>query len=71
MFVKTTGPPDAKIMLIGEAPGVDEDRSGKPFVGYAGRTLDKLLYQAGINRRECLVTNIAREKPPGKRSPSP
>ena len=67
MYVKTTGPPDAKIMLIGEAPGVDEDRSGKPFVGYAGRTLDKLLYQAGINRRECLVTNIAREKPPGNK----
>ncbi len=67
MFCKTTGPPDAKIMLIGEAPGVDEDREGKPFVGYAGRTLDKLLYQAGINRRECLVTNIAREKPPGNK----
>jgi uracil-DNA glycosylase family 4 len=67
MFVKTTGPPGAKIMLIGEAPGVEEDRSGKPFIGYAGRTLDKLLYQAGINRRECLVTNIAREKPPGNK----
>lgn len=67
MFVKTTGPPGAKIMLIGEAPGEDENRTGKPFVGYAGRTLDKLLHQAGVSRQECLVTNIAREKPPGNK----
>lgn len=65
MRVEIIGPADAKIMLVGEAPGVDEDRIGKPFVGYAGRTLDKLLHAAGINRHECLITNVAKEKPPG------
>ena len=53
MFVKTTGPPGAKIMLIGEAPGEDENRTGKPFVGYAGRTLDKLLHQGNDYPKTC------------------
>lgn len=65
MIVKTEGPPDAKIMILGEAPGKEEDQSGRPFVGNAGQTLDRLLSTAGIQRCECLVTNVAREKPPG------
>lgn len=67
MFVATEGPPNAKIMIVGEAPGKDEDVLGKPFVGYAGRTLNQLLAQAGIPRHECLITNVARERPPGNR----
>jgi uracil-DNA glycosylase family 4 len=67
MFVKTIGPHSAKIMLVGEAPGEEEDRSGKPFMGPAGRTLNQLLDQAEITRAECLITNIARERPPGNK----
>lgn len=64
MKVLTEGPPDAKIMILGEAPGKEEDISGKPFQGYAGQTLNNLLGQAGIARYQCLVTNVARERPP-------
>jgi len=67
MLVNTEGPMDAKIMFVGEAPGREEDDAGKPFVGYAGQTLDNLLSQAGISRYQCLVTNVARERPPDNR----
>jgi len=67
MFVPTEGPPGAKIMLVGEAPGADEDTLGKPFVGSAGKTLNQILSQAGIARHECLITNVARERPPGNK----
>jgi len=67
MIVNTEGPLDAKIMLVGEAPGTEEDKTGRPFQGYAGQTLDNLLGQANIPRYQCLVTNVAREKPPAGR----
>lgn len=67
LIVNTEGPLDAKIMLLGEAPGSEEDKTGKPFVGPAGRTLDSLLSQAGISRYQCLVTNVAREQPPANK----
>ena len=67
MLVNTEGPPDAKIMIVGEAPGEEEDKAGRPFVGYAGRTLDNLLGQASIPRYQCLITNVARERPPGNK----
>lgn len=67
MFIRTEGPHSAKIMLVGEAPGEEEDRSGKPFMGPAGRTLNQLLEQAGISRAECLIANVARERPPGNK----
>ena len=67
MFVATEGPPNARIMLVGEAPGKDENTLGKPFVGYAGRTLNQLLGQAGIPRHSCLIANVARIQPPGNR----
>ena len=67
IFVKTTGPPQANIMLVGEAPGEQEHRTGKPFQGPAGHTLDMLLSQAGIVRQNCLIANVAREKPPGNK----
>ena len=67
MKVLTEGPPDAKIMIVGEAPGKEEDESGKPFQGLAGQTLNDLLGQAGIARYQCLVTNVARERPPANK----
>ncbi len=66
------GNPDAKIMLIGEAPGAEEDRLGKPFVGQAGQLLDKMLGAIGLNRAEnAYITNILFWRPPGNRTPSP
>jgi uracil-DNA glycosylase family 4 len=69
MKVDTHGPANAKIMLVGEAPGENEDREGKPFSpnGVAGKTLNWLLSQAGIDRSICLVTNVARVRPPQNR----
>lgn len=67
MLVNTVGPPDAKIFFVGEAPGKEEDETGKPFVGAAGRTLNQLLSQAGIPRYQCLVGNVAKERPPANK----
>jgi uracil-DNA glycosylase family 4 len=67
MIVNTVGTPGANIMLVGEAPGEQENRTGKPFHPGTptGITLDKILSGAGISRHDCLITNVAREKPPG------
>ncbi len=54
------GPPRASIMLVGEQPGNEEDLAGRPFVGPAGRLLDKALVQAGLDRRQIYVTNIVK-----------
>ena len=71
MLCRTVGPLDAKIMLIAEAPGKEEDLTGEPFMNMrafgAGRTLNQVLTQAGISRAECLITNVARERPPGNK----
>ena len=61
---------DAKIMLIGEAPGADEDRIGKPFVGRCGKLLDKMLQAIEINRSDCYITNVLPWRPPGNRTPT-
>lgn len=64
------GPPDASLMLIGETPGDREDRTGRPFVGPAGRLLDACLEEAGISREAAYVTNIVKHfkfEPRGKR----
>jgi DNA polymerase len=58
-------------MLIGEAPGRDEDRMGLPFVGGAGQLLDKMLKSIGMNRQNVYITNILPWRPPGNRTPSP
>ena len=55
------------IALIGEAPGAEEARLGRPFVGRSGQLLDKILLEAGINRRQCLVANVFRFQPPGNK----
>jgi uracil-DNA glycosylase family 4 len=63
------GPIDAKIMLIGEAPGREEDLQGVPFVGKAGKELDKMLQAAGISLDEVFITNVVKCRPPGNRNP--
>ena len=70
-MVFSDGNPNAKIMLIGEAPGADEDRVGRPFVGVSGQLLDKMLSSIGLSRNENIyISNIINWRPPGNRSPS-
>ena len=65
------GNPGGRIMLIGEAPGAEEDRQGKPFVGASGQLLDKMLAAIGVSRDdEAYITNIVFWRPPGNRDPS-
>lgn len=61
----------AKVMLIGEAPGRDEDLEGKPFVGPAGKLLDRMLASIGLSDAEVHITNIVYWRPPGNRTPTP
>jgi len=63
------GPQDAKIVLVGEAPGRDEDISGRPFVGRAGKLLNSVLESAGARRSEVFVTNVVKCRPPKNRQP--
>jgi uracil-DNA glycosylase family 4 len=65
------GNPDARIMFIGEAPGADEDRQGEPFVGRAGKLLNKIIEACKIKREEIYICNILRCRPPGNRNPQP
>jgi DNA polymerase len=61
----------AKLMLIGEAPGAEEDRQGIPFVGPSGKLLDRMLASIGLNRSEVYITNTLYWRPPGNRTPTP
>jgi uracil-DNA glycosylase len=70
-LVFADGNPNAKIMLIGEAPGRDEDLEGKPFVGKAGQLLDKMLSSIGLNRTNVYIANVIYWRPPGNRTPTP
>jgi DNA polymerase len=63
------GPADARIMFIGEAPGFNEDRQGRPFVGAAGKFLDELLALASLQRGDVFITNIVKHRPPNNRDP--
>jgi uracil-DNA glycosylase len=65
------GAPKARLMLIGEAPGRDEDLEGKPFVGRAGQLLDKMLAAIGLGEADVHITNIVYWRPPGNRTPTP
>ena len=65
------GSPDARIMLIGEAPGRDEDIQGKPFVGRAGKLLDRMLATIGLDESKIYITNTIYWRPPGNRTPTP
>lgn len=64
------GDAHAKVMLIGEAPGADEDRLGKPFVGRCGKLLDKMLAAIQLKRESCYITNVLPWRPPGNRTPT-
>jgi DNA polymerase len=66
-----TGNTEASILCIGEGPGFNEDKIGEPFVGQAGKLLDKLFPLAGIDRREVFITNVVHHRPPGNRDPLP
>jgi uracil-DNA glycosylase len=65
------GNADADLMFIGEAPGANEDRMGLPFVGQAGKLLDKLLGEIGLDRKEVFVANTLKCRPPDNRDPHP
>ena len=63
-IVPPIGPKDAKIVIVGEAPGRTEVQTGRPFSGQAGQLLNKMLAQVGINRDDCYLTNVIKERPP-------
>ena len=65
------GSSGARLMLIGEAPGKDEDAQGKPFVGRAGQLLDRMLAAIGLTEADVYITNLVFWRPPGNRTPSP
>jgi uracil-DNA glycosylase family 4 len=65
------GPATAKMMLVGQNPGAEEDKKGKPFIGRAGKFLNKILAKNGIRREEAFVTNIVKHLSPENRKPSP
>jgi uracil-DNA glycosylase len=65
------GDPSADLMFVGEAPGFHEDQQGKPFVGQAGKLLDKLLAGIGLGRDQVYVANVIKCRPPGNRDPQP
>ena len=65
------GNPDAKLMIVGEGPGEEEDKTGRPFVGKAGQLLNRILEAAGIPREEVYITNIVKCRPPQNRAPLP
>lgn len=69
-LVFSDGNEESKVMLIGEAPGEEEDKTGKPFKGQAGKLLDKMLNAIGQNRGNTYITNLIFWRPPGNRNPS-
>jgi DNA polymerase len=65
------GNADADLMFVGEAPGANEDRMGRPFVGQAGKLLSQLLVEVGLERADVFITNVLLCRPPGNRDPQP
>ena len=65
------GAPDARLMFIGEAPGEEEDRTGRPFVGRAGQKLDEIIRAMGLSREQVYIANILKSRPPENRTPLP
>ncbi len=70
-LVFADGNPEAEIMLVGEAPGRDEDIQGLPFVGRSGQLLDRMLAAIGLDRGQVYITNVLPWRPPGNRQPTP
>jgi uracil-DNA glycosylase family 4 len=71
LAVPGEGPLSAEVMCIGEAPGANEDRQGRPFVGNAGQFLEELLAAAGLRREDVYICNVLKCRPPGNRDPLP
>lgn len=65
------GNPQARVLIVGEAPGKNEDLQGRPFVGAAGKYLDELLAIAGLERKDVFIANVLKCRPPGNRDPRP
>lgn len=65
------GDPCARLMFIGEAPGEDEDRTGRPFVGRAGQLLEKMIVGMGLSREQVYIANVMKVRPPGNATPTP
>jgi uracil-DNA glycosylase len=70
-LVFADGVPGSRVMLVGEAPGGDEDRIGRPFVGRAGQLLDRMLNSIGLDRQNVYIANVVPWRPPGNRTPTP
>lgn len=70
-LVFADGNPAARVMFVGEAPGADEDRIGKPFMGRSGQLLDRMMKAIGLDRETAYVANIVPWRPPGNRNPTP
>lgn len=68
--VPGVGARDARVMIVGEAPGAEEDRRGEPFVGRAGWLLDRMLAAIGLDRSTVFITNVLKSRPPGNRDPA-
>lgn len=71
LAVPGEGAANAEVMFIGEAPGMNEDRQGRPFVGNAGQFLDEMLESIGWDRKSVFITNVVKCRPPGNRDPLP
>jgi len=69
-LVFADGVPGSRVMFVGEAPGGDEDRMGRPFVGRAGQLLDRMLAAIGLDRRHVYIANVVPWRPPGNRTPT-
>jgi uracil-DNA glycosylase family 4 len=70
-LVFSAGNPQARVMLVGEAPGRDEDLEGQPFVGRSGKLLDRMLAAIGLDRTTVYIANVIPWRPPGNRTPTP
>ena len=63
------GNPDADLMFVGEAPGAEEDRTGRPFVGRAGQKLEEMIRAMGLEREDVYIANVLKSRPPNNRTP--
>lgn len=65
------GNPDAQLMFVGEAPGAEEDKQGRPFVGRSGQLLEKMINAMGLSREDVYIANVLKSRPPDNRTPTP
>jgi DNA polymerase len=65
------GNPDARLVFVGEAPGAEEDKTGRPFVGRAGQLLDKMIVAMGLQREDVYIANVLKSRPPNNATPTP